>query len=370
MFGFPVKRALFLLAFLLAGSVSLTAQSVDFKILQPFDRVYYNSNTPTVEVMARAGRYFNSHGELECTISSGDSLLYRFSQYFMAAMGDSAKLSFSFNLTPGFYRVELKSEGRPIGGCVIGYEPEMIEADAGITDDGGGFSRYWNEKIKELSTYPKLIREKKIKELSGGVREIYRVSINSYGGRSVECYYSVPKQKGRYKAVVRLVNLSDSLTFEKLGRMLASDTLSDRIIFAAQPEESIDVVRFIDFLQEKEEVSLGNIFTEGCGEAAARALVASAIDRRIAAVALFAPVFAEYTGLDTPLYGNLYVAAENIDKPLLFGVDMSGTVADPSENFALYNRFGCEKSYYIFLDNGRPPLWDSLKRNFFDKNTK
>ncbi len=369
MFEVLAKRAFLLLAFLFSGGISLTAQNVDFKILQPFDRVYYNSNIPTVEVMARAGRYFNSHGELECTINSGDSVLYRFSQYFMAAMGDSAKLSFSFNLSPGFYRVDLKSEGRHIGGCVIGYEPEMIETDAEIPDDGGSFGQYWSEKIEELSTYPKLASEKKIKELSKGSRDIYKVSINSYGGRSIECYYSVPRQKGRYKAVVRLVNLSDSLTFEKLGRQLASDTLSDRIILAAQVGESIDVVRLIDFLQEKEEVLLGNIFAEGCGKAAARAMIASAIDKRIAAVALFAPV-SEYADLDTPLYGNLYVAAENIDKPVLFGVDMDGAIADPSENFALYNRLKCEKSYYIFPDKERLLLWDSLKRNFFDKNTR
>ena len=148
------KLLLHLLLFLI--SASLCGQEVEFEILKPYDRVYYNSNIPSVEVMAYAGRYFNSHGELECIIKDGDKIIYRFSQNFMAAMNDSAKLSFAFNLDPGFYKVELRKEGKLINECVIGYEPEFIEKKGVVEEPGSGFENYWRGKIEELSTYPKL----------------------------------------------------------------------------------------------------------------------------------------------------------------------------------------------------------------------
>ena len=361
------KLLLHLLLFLIPAS--LCGQEVEFEILKPYDRVYYNSNIPSVEVMAYAGRYFNSHGELECIIKDGDKIIYRFSQNFMAAMNDSAKLSFAFNLDPGFYKVELRKEGKLINECVIGYEPELIEKKGVVEEPGSGFENYWRGKIEELSTYPKLTEVYKVKELSKGGKNIYRVSIHSFGGKTLEGYYAVPKQKGLYKAVVKAYALSDTLDLEDLERYAASDTLSDRICFTAQTEESVDIVRFVDFLQEEDAVSLSNIFVEGYGKAGAYALVAAAIDNRISAVAVYAPGCPDYTGADTPQYSNLWMAASKLKTPLLFGVDINGRVADPYTDFSVYNRVRCDKSYYIFLENGEPQMWERLKRNFFDKYT-
>lgn len=347
----------------------LTAQEVKINILKPYDRVYYNSNMPSVEVMAYAGRYFNSHGELECTVWDRECLLYRFSQNFMAAMGDSARLSFSFNLEPGFYRVELKKDGRLENECVIGYEPELIRKEDIIRDSCGNFEKYWNSKIKELATYPSLTKVERIKQLSKGARNIYRVTINSYGGKSLKGYYAAPKERGLYKVLLKVIPLKDSLFFEKLGQSIASDTLTGRITFVAGSRESLDIVRFIDFLQEQEGVSLGNIFLEGEKEAACHALVAAAIDRRISAVALYAPRRSEYEGADRDGYSNPLLAAANLAKPLLFGVDITGKAADPTENFLIYNNANCKKSYYIFLEGKEATLWRPLKENFFDKYT-
>ena len=117
----------------------------------------------------------------------------------------------------------------------------------------------------------------------------------------------------------------DTLDLEDLERYAASDTLSDRICFTAQTEESVDIVRFVDFLQEEDAVSLSNIFVEGYGKAGAYALVAAAIDNRISAVAVYAPGCPDYTGADTPQYSNLWTAASKLKTPLLFGVDINGT---------------------------------------------
>lgn len=354
---------------LLLFPMTLAAQEVKINILKPYDRVYYNSNIPSVEVMAYAGRYFNSHGELECTVWDRERLVYKFSQDFMAAMGDSARLSFSFNLEPGFYRVELKKDGDLANECVIGYEPELIGREGVVRDSYGNFEKYWSSKIEELATYPSLTKVERVKQLSKGARNLYRVTINSFGGKSLKGYYAVPKEKGLYRVILKAIAPSDSLSFEKLGRIIASDTLTGQITFVAEPKESLDILRFIDFLQEQEEVSLGNIFLEGEKEAACHALVAAAIDRRISAVALYAPKRPEYEGADREGYGNPLLAAANLAGPLLFGVDITGKAADPAESFLIYNSANCRKTYYIFLEGEKAALWRPLKENFFDEYT-
>lgn len=366
-----VKILLFLL---FASVVSLSAQyDISYKLLKSYDRVFYNTNNPVMDLKVyNNDNYEKCADEISCRVlkDSGEPV-YFFNQSFTIAPGDSAQLSFSFQVPVGFYKVILEKEDSVITQACMGYEPEQIKS---LPDSNFSFSDYWEGILLEMRATPMTPQLTKMKIKGGKLRNIYSVKVNSIGGGCVEGYLAVPKGKGVYPVVITCTDKNELLF------MPDPNSREEFIDFVISPRKGemfkeyyyrtlcIDVVRAIDYVVTRLDVDLKNIFLQGCGRGGAFVLAASALDRRVTAVAVYAPGLMNESVTDELKPYDIKNLSGRIEAPVIMGVGLEDEKCRPRENFSIYNLINSNKQYYIFVEGHTPPaLWGDLAHNFFMK---
>lgn len=369
-----MRRCICILLLLCLSFSAFAQDSISYKILQGYDRMFYNTNNPQIEVMAyNKNDYERFNGKVDCRVETykGESV-YEFSQNFYMGPSDSAKLCFSFGVTPGFYRFILESDGNIIEKAVIGYEPEKITVEQSALDEA--YSE-WKMALENLAKTPVMPEVVKVKKTGGKLRNIYKVTLNSVKDGVVEGYYAVPKAKGIYPVVITCTDRAEVLW------MPDGNSNVESIDFVVSPRNGVihneshyynicmDVVRAVDFIVQKNEVDLKNIFLQGRGQGAALAIGAAALDNRITAVAAYAPALSNEKLCGQEKLYDIKNLSGFVKCPVVMGVGLEDTVCPPHLNFEIYNPLKTVKEYYIFVAGHYPDaVWSELVDNFFMKH--
>jgi len=319
---------------------------------------------------------------------------------------------------PGFYRCSVWAEKEGLRGeeisFNIGYEPEKIESPVDAPPD---FEQFWKTTRAELDNIKPEYQMKLLPDKSTGYRNLYHVTMQSFGNVTVEGYFATPKKPGLYPAIIGYMGYgsdpwmpgSDNnpefaefvLSVRGQGIQKVTNTYGDWIVYGLDSKENyyyrgafMDLVRAVDFVVSRPEVDPEQIVAEGGSQGGAFTLVASALDQRIKAAAPTIPFLSDYpdyfriapwpasafTGylLQNPgktwdeIYRLLsYFDVKNlapwIKCPVLMAAGLQDNVCPPHTNFAGYNLITSEKKYLVFPDQGHsvPEEWYRIRMDFF-----
>ena len=364
-----------LMFFLFIPFMAFADGEMEYKILKISDRVFYNTNKPTIKVAIYNKGEEKHTGSVVCRVepTTGEHV-FDFGQEFLVAPSDSSFLSFTFALEKGFYKVSLLADGQQKERVVMAYEPEMIGSGADTSFNG---KDYYANVLQQLERQQLYALVEKVKKSGGKMREAYKVNIRSIGGRYFEGYYLYPKKRGIYPVVITCADKNETL------EMPAIDSYPDRIDFVITTRKSlirnedyykgsyIDIMRAIDFVYSRKEADLKNIFLQGNGCGGAMVLAAAALDKRVAGVSVYAPGYSDESAVEGSKPYEVKNVSENIECPVLMGVGLEDTVCPPADNFEIYNPIKGTKEYYIFIEGHYPPAeWKEITDNFYMKHKR
>ncbi len=318
----------------------------------------------------------------------------------------------------GFYRCTAWAEKEGIKGeevkFNIGYEPEKIVSPV---DTLPGFAEFWKTTRAELDQVKPDFRMTLLKEKSGSVRDLYQVTMQSFGNVTIEGYYAVPKVPGKYPVIISYMGYGSDpwlpggdynpdfaefvLSTRGQGIQKATNTYGDWILHGLDSKENyyyrgafMDLVRAIDFVVSRPEVDPEKIVAEGGSQGGAFTLAACALDHRIKAAAPTIPFLSDYPDYFkiAPWPASAFVGylkehpektwdeiypllsffdvknlAPMIQCPILMAAGLQDDVCPPHTNFAAYNQVTSEKKYYVFPDQGHsvPQKWNDIRMAFF-----
>ncbi|HRV89634.1 MAG TPA: acetylxylan esterase [Prolixibacteraceae bacterium] len=319
---------------------------------------------------------------------------------------------------PGFYRCTAWAEKEGIKGeevkFNIGYEPEKIVSPV---DTLPGFAEFWKTTRAELDQVKPDFRMTLLKEKSGTVRDLYQVTMQSFGNVTIEGFYAVPKVPGKYPVIISYMGYGSDpwlpggdynpdfaefvLSTRGQGIQKAANTYGDWILHGLDSKENyyyrgafMDLVRAIDFVVSRPEVDPEKIVAEGGSQGGAFTLAACALDHRIKAAAPTIPFLSDYPDYFkiAPWPASAFVGylkehpektwdeiypllsffdvknlAPMIRCPILMAAGLQDDVCPPHTNFAAYNQITSEKKYYVFPDQGHsvPQTWNDIRMAFF-----
>ena len=321
---------------------------------------------------------------------------------------------------PGFYRCTLFMEKDGATSIPetfnIGYEPEKIVSPRDAKPD---FDAFWKETRAQLDAFAPDFRMELMPERSTGARNLYHVTMQSYGNVTIEGYYAAPKAPGKYPAIITYMGYGSDpwfpntdgepgfanfvLSVRGQGIQKASQKLfwGDWIIWGLDSKDTyyyrgafMDLVRGVDFLVSRPEVNVDQIVAEGGSQGGAFTLAACSLDARIKAAAPTIPFLSDY-----PDYFNIvnwpkssfenylkahpdktwkevyeiltYFDIKNltgwIKCPIFMAAGLQDPVCPPHTNFAAYNQIRSKKDYRIYKDQGHgtPSEWNDLRMKFF-----
>jgi len=369
-----MKRVLFSILVCLFAVVSLCAQNeISYRIEKSFDRMFYNSNNPVIDVTVYNKDNYEKHADtILCKVLSDDGKhIYSFRQRYSVSPSDSAQLSFSFPLKSGFYKVCIEREDTVMMSANIGYEPEKLHSFA---DSTFSFDDTWSGILSELRATPVGAEVIKVKKLKTKFRNIYSLKLKSIGGGVVEGFIAVPKKKGTYKTVITCIDKDENLVYP------SGDIRPEIIDVVVSPRKGwlhkeyyyrtlcLDVVRAVDYVCEREDVDLKNIFLQGKGRGGAFVVAACALDNRVAAAAVYAPGLSNESATNELKPYDIKNLSGRVECPVVMGVGLEDDICLPRQNFEIYNLINSPKQYYIFVEGHTPPdIWGDIALNFFSK---
>lgn len=348
---------------------------IDYKILKIADRVFYNTNKPTIKVAVSNNTEEKHSGSVLCRVESfaGDHI-FDFGQDFTVAPSDSSILSFTFGLERGFYRVSLFADNILKAKAAMAYEPEQTGFAQDSTFD---LDYYYGDALKQLRRIPLYALVEKQKKACGKLRDVYKVSVRSTGGRYFEGYYLYPKKRGTYPVVITCAGKDEELAVPD------ADCTGERIDFVISPRKStihnesyymgayMDVIRAIDFVSSRKEADLRNIYLNGTGDGGAMVLAAAALDKRAAAVSVYAPGYTNRGAVEGSRPYNVKNISEYIECPVVMGAGLEDDICPAPSNFEIYNSIKSRKEYYIFIEGHCPPAdWKEIADTFYMKHKR
>lgn len=375
-FKLIMRFYLSILLFLLLPFVGSAANGLDYKILKIADRVFYNTHKPTIKVAV-----YNNHsidkfsGSVVCRVEKyNGEHVFDFSQDFFVTPMDSSILSFTFGLEKGFYRVSLIADDVVKEKVVMAYEPELTGSSADPHFDA---ERYYGAAFVQLERLPMSSTFEKVKKTGGKLRNVYEITVKSIGGKTFEGYFVAPKKSGVYPVVITCTDKNEVLAIPEI------DAYSDRIDLVISPRRAlihndnyfisayVDIIRAIDFVYGRKDVDLKNICLQGVGSGGAMVLAAAALDKRVAAVSVYAPGYSNESVLDKVKHYEAKHLSGQIECPVIMGVGLEDTVCTPIDNFEIYNPIKGRKEYYIFIQDHCPPAeWREITDNFYLKHKR
>lgn len=362
-----------ILLLILLPFLGFAGNGLDYKILKIADRVFYNTNKPTIKVAV-----YNNHsidkftGSVICRVEKyNGEHVFDFGQEFFVTPMDSSILSFTFGLQQGFYKVSLIADDQIKDKVVMAYEPELTGTTADCEFDA---ERYYASAFLQMERSPMSSTETKVKKTGGKLRSVHEVSIKSIHGKSFDGYYVAPKKSGVYPVVITCTDKNEVLSIPEI------DAYSDRIDFVISPRRALihnenyyigaymDIIKAIDYVSGKKEADLKNIYLKGTGSGGAMVLAAAALDHRVAAVSVYAPGYSNESVLDKVKHYEAKHLSGKIECPVIMGVGLEDTVCTPIDNFEIYNPIKGRKEYYIFIQDHKVPVeWKEITDNFYLK---
>lgn len=222
------------------------------------------------------------------------------------------------NFTPGFYEVIVNLKDTGYNGALSWFTVNPTEIKS-TSKQPADFNDFWNTARAELNTIAPSFKIQKIDSLCTSKRDGFIVEMNSVNNLTIRGYYFVPKQKGKYPALLNLPgygygfeNLDEFLAVEddviELALCVRGHGISDEIFdnkkenpgfFGHQicdKEKSayrqiyMDCLRAVEFLVSREEVDTSKIGVLGSSQGGGLALMTAGLaSKHISACAYFDP---------------------------------------------------------------------------------
>lgn len=417
-----MKKNLSVLAALLTLSASLSVSAIDYKFGQPYGAWWTAPSQPSLDVTAvnPASGKTSCHVTLAVTTDFGEPV-YSLSQSADIAPGDSCRMTFDFNLTPGFYNCTFSDGVNTLAKYNIGYEPERIYSPADYQPD---FVEFWQRARADLDSVAPEFAMERFPEQDTDKSLAYKVTMRSVGGEKLSAFLMLPKKKGKYPAIINYMGYGagpaycdflpsydgEFIYFQQnirgQGMNLATNTHGEWMVENLEDIENyyyrnafMDAVRGVDFVFSLPQFDGVNIFAEGGSQGGALTLAATALDDRIIASAPFIPFLSDFPdyfkmndwiggtfrraaaekGLtDDQLLRNVsYFDIKNLAKlikvPVLMAVGLQDPTCPPHTNFSGYNHITSPKQFVIYPNMGHAvprPEWDHTHIDFFRKNMR
>ncbi len=339
------------------------ADTLSCRILQDNNWTFYGTDSPTVKLSLSNSRKIAEHYNIKCEIRDflGNSL-YDISQTGTVAPQDSSLLSFSFKaLQPGFYNVMLYNESKYLNRVNLAKEPEKCPdalekhlVQKGATGDFVYLANTVALQRRDLRPQYALVRDK---QLSGKEKNVYNFSMISRGNERVTGYFAFPKSKKRLPIIITLVPMEER-SANALADFTAPFESAEMVIYLKQRGMGEDIVKnlltdmllALDYACTREEIVENAIYIQGKGYAAACAMVASAMDYRVAATFMESPD----VSLLTSVY-SIESITKNIKTPVLLGTGLQRDTYSLQEIFSIYNRINAPKEYFVVPGNHEIP---------------
>ena len=322
---------------------------------------------------------------------------------------------------PGFYRVTVYARQGGLKSTpaifTVGREPEAIVSP---TDAQPDFDAFWDETLAELAQTPMNARVSQDARLSNEKKTVYRVTLNSFGGKQIEATYAVPNGEGPFPVLLTNLGYAQGedngtvnpdnmpgycelvLSVRGQGLQINDKTYGEWITYGVKSKEDyyyrgayMDLVRAVDFLASRPEVDSRYIFAGGVSQGGAFTLAVAALDHRICAAAPCVPFLSDFPDyfrlVDWPrdrfelameadstlMWPDIYKVlsyfdiknfASRIQCPVMMAAGLQDDICPPHTNFSGYNLIQSEKRYiiYPYQGHGVEDSWYDDRRAFFD----
>ena len=395
---------------------------LEFKVnIEEPDWTFNDDKNVKFEVFPANKTFEISQFQLICKITTDDyrpidSLNYTID--YKTDKGFSKIISFT-PPEPGFYRITLYGikDGRKSDDLKfnIGYNPEKIISQTDMAPD---FEDFWQKTLSDLKQINPHFKMSLIEDKEPSPKRIYHVEMYSLGNVKIEGYYAVPKQKGKYPAVIRFLgygadaNLPNSedlpnycefvLSVRGQGIQKNNNPYGEWVTYGLNDKADyyyrgayMDLIRGMDFLCSRPEVDNTKVFAEGGSQGGAFTLALCALDDRVCAAAPYIPALTDFRDYfkispwkhemfqtylqnnprhtwediyQTLSYFDIKNLVSKIKCPIIMGIGLQDNVCPPHINFASYNLIKSPKKYFIYPDKEHAvgdKWWDERNNLFF-----
>ncbi len=300
---------------------------------------------------------------------------------------------------PGFYHVsvEVSSGGKDQeASLIVGVDPEKIPA---VPDAAPDFASFWESSLRELAVVDPDFRLERQEREADAKTDLYRVEMQSFGGITVRGWLEIPKQHGRYPALIRVpgyksvrkpIDIYDDmvvLSFNPRSHGESDDTDEQHLdlwVRGLTSEQNyyyrgayLDCIRAVDLVMSLEEVDPDRVAIWGGSQGGGFAFATAALDQRIDLCIADIPWlcqwdrffgithwpeisdwFAEHPEqnwrslLHTLSYFDTMNMAERITCPVIMSIGLQDDVCPPATSFATYNLITSPKEYTVYRDVG------------------
>ncbi len=346
------SAVLFFLALAMGGQ-SFAADTLSYRIKEINNWAFYGSQSPQVGIVAGNSKGILQDFHIKCTVRDYKSIpLYELSQSGEIAPRDSSHMEFAFRtMNPGVYHVEFSDKGRHIKGVNIAYEPEKILPCSVSSYKGqGSFTKIADlASLQRREANPQFTIARN-KAMSGREKNVYDFRMVSRGDEAITGYVAFPKGKSNLASMITFI-MHGEQSANPLADFTAPSNMVELVVYLKERGEGdeyfmnlfTDIIYCIDFLQGRNETDKTRIYAQGSGSGAACALVASALDERVAVSFAANPQMGKFTDAFT-----LESITCRISAPVLVGMALQAPVYTLNENFTIYNKVSTPKEYFVF----------------------
>jgi len=392
--------------------VSLKVRGLDskfaFQLQFPREnRLFFNDEKVELPFSINNSSNYHIEGEIQFTILSDfkDTIsVWRESVKIPARKTRIVKIDRG-NLAPGFYTLYIELTSKLLNyskSYNFGVDPEKIISPANKEPD---FDNFWMRAKRELAAVDPQFRLIHNDSLSTAKLDVYLVEMRSLGNLLVRGWYSRPKARGKYPAILQVQGYGSNPTFYRgyPGDDMAEFLLNIRgfgnsrdeikpggtgyILQNLKDEERyiyrgayMDCVRAIDFLCSREEVDSRYLVVTGGSQGGALSIATAALDNQRIKLCIpsvpFLSDFPDYFKVAKwpanefvvfekanhdfgwkNIYKNLsYFDVKNLAPwvrcPVFMGIGLLDTTCPPHINFAAYNQMNVPKSYIAYPESG------------------
>ena len=340
------KRLITFLAYMSAAVSLYAADTVSYKLRRIENWAFYGTQNPTVYITVSNTKGVSRPLDIKCEILDA----YGRSLYELSQGGT-------------VYNALFWREDKVAAGVNIVYEPEKIVFEERKSEELPQFSRDFAKlanivALERRGHNPKfsITRNKKF---SGKEKNVYNFKMISRDKKVVDGLVAFPKGRKQLSAMLTLVPV-ENMKENPLADFTASANMVEMVLYIGgrgNGEEYFknvltDVILGIDFLAQRSEIDPKKIYTQGEGTGAAYSFAAPALDERVSVAFMASPDFSSFID-------NFSVESmvRKVNVPVLFGIGLQDKASRINSAFAVYNKVGTEKEYFIF------PTVDAVERN-------
>lgn len=376
------------------------AQSLTIKLTTTSDGIFDNGQLIQVYAIIENNTNANMEGEVNWQIHTDQQMPLKETTLPVKLEKKKNKHLYCPVFEPpaaGFYRfkaaLKIKDSDETFSDSMtVGLSPLNLDPPVTRQPD---FDQFWQKTLKDLEAVDPEYKVTLQTEKNRDKTDLYLVEMKSLGNLMVRGWLEVPKNKGRYPALLRVpgytsamepVNKFDDMVIFSLnvrGHGNSDDVegaplelwvrgLDDKNDYFYRGT-FMDCIRAMDFLQQHPKVDTGRIAVWGGSQGGGLAFVTASLDNRVSFCIADVPFLCDMKQyfktthwdeiddwlaadpqrnfnnmLRTMTYFDTMNMTEKITCPVLMGIGLQDQVCPPSTSFAAYNKINSQKQYIVY----------------------